>query len=28
VPPYFEAGKGHKVACYLFQEGRQDHGGA
>jgi peptide/nickel transport system ATP-binding protein len=27
VPPFFEAGQGHKVACYLYQEGRQGHGG-
>lgn len=27
TPPYFEAGQGHKVACYLFQEGRQGQNG-
>ena len=27
TPPYFEAGQGHQVACYLFQEGRQGHSG-
>jgi peptide/nickel transport system ATP-binding protein len=26
APPYFEAGRGRKVACYLYQEGRREHG--
>lgn len=24
MPPYFDAGGGHMVACYLFQNGRED----
>jgi peptide/nickel transport system ATP-binding protein len=27
TPPYFEAGQGHEVACYLYAQGRQGHGG-